>query len=105
MGADVADTLGSIVDEPVRGFVPGVDFLSLPGIERLRSLMDGRIPLAPVQHLTGARLTQVGHGSCTVVMPASPGSRLLLPPPRGERYTNTPGRCEMSVRRFAPLHP
>jgi uncharacterized protein (TIGR00369 family) len=60
------------MDEPVRGFVPDVGWLSLPGIERLRALLDGRIPRAPIQHLTGVRLTQVGHGSCTVAMPASP---------------------------------
>jgi uncharacterized protein (TIGR00369 family) len=62
----------SIVDEPVRGFVPDIGWLSLPGIERIRALLDGRVPRAPIQHLTGVRVVNVGHGSCTVVMPASP---------------------------------
>jgi uncharacterized protein (TIGR00369 family) len=61
-----------IVDEPVRGYVPDVGFLSLPGIERMRALMNGSLPASPIQHLTGARGVQVGHGSCTAVMPASP---------------------------------
>ncbi len=61
-----------VLDEPVRGGIPGPGFLSLPGIERMRALMDGRAPRAPMQHLTGVRQVQVGHGSCTTVMPASP---------------------------------
>jgi uncharacterized protein (TIGR00369 family) len=64
--------VASIIDEPVRGSIPEVGFLSLPGIERMRAIMDERTPLAPVQHLTGVRLVQVGHGSCTALMPASP---------------------------------
>lgn len=61
-----------IIEEPVRGFVPDVSWLSLPGIERMRAFMDGRVPRSPVQHLTGVGAVQVGHGSCTAVMPASP---------------------------------
>jgi uncharacterized protein (TIGR00369 family) len=61
-----------IIEQPVRGFVPGIGFLSLPGIDRMRAFIDGRIPPSPVQHLIGARPVQVGHGSCVVTMPASP---------------------------------
>lgn len=68
----MADRVTPIIDEPVRGFVPDTSFLSLPGIERVRAMLDGRLPYSPVQHLTGVRPVQVGHGSCTVVMPASP---------------------------------
>ena len=51
--------------------MPGPGFLSLPGIERVR-LFDGKSLKSPIEHLTGARLTQVGHGMCTWSMPASP---------------------------------
>jgi uncharacterized protein (TIGR00369 family) len=68
----VSGTVTPVVDEPVRGGIPGAGFQSLPGIERMRALMDGRAPRAPMQHLTGVRPVQVGHGSCTTVMPASP---------------------------------
>ncbi len=61
----------SIVDEAVRGYVPDPSFLSLAGVERLRTLIDG-IPRSPIQHLTGLNLVQVGSGSCTWTMPASP---------------------------------
>lgn len=68
MSSEVAAAL----DEEVRGYVPDVGWVSLPGIERIRSMVDGRLPWAPMQHLTGVRPVQVGHGSCTAVMPASP---------------------------------
>ena len=65
-------TSPAVIDEPVRGQVPDAGFVSLPGIDRMRALLDGRVPPSPVQHLTGVRLVQVGYGSCTAVMPASP---------------------------------
>jgi uncharacterized protein (TIGR00369 family) len=71
-GPKLSAIVTPIIDEPVRGFVPDESFLSLPGIDRMRALMDGRLPPSPMQHLTGVRAVQVGHGSCTAVMPASP---------------------------------
>ena len=68
----MSGAVAPIVDEPVRGFVPDQSFLSLSGIDRMRAFLDGRLPPSPVQHLTGVRPVQVGHGSCTAVMPASP---------------------------------
>ena len=62
---------GSIFHEAVRGHVPGPGFLSLPGIERIR-LFDGKTVHSPIEHLTGARMIQAGHGMCTWSMPASP---------------------------------
>jgi uncharacterized protein (TIGR00369 family) len=72
MAGEIRQTITPIIQEPVRGFVPDVGLMALPGIERLRAMVDGHLPWSPMQHLTGARPVQVGHGSCTVVMPASP---------------------------------
>jgi uncharacterized protein (TIGR00369 family) len=62
----------SIVDEDVRGSIAGPALLGLPGIDRIRAITTGDVPLSPVQRLTGLRPTQVSYGSCTVVLPASP---------------------------------
>jgi class 3 adenylate cyclase len=61
-----------MVDEPVRGRLPGASFWSLPGIEQARARLRGTVPRSPLSHLIGLRLTQVGAGSATVTMPASP---------------------------------
>jgi len=61
-----------VVDEPVRGRLPDPGFWSLPGIEQARARLRGQVPRSPLSHLTGLRLTQVGAGSATVTMPASP---------------------------------
>lgn len=61
--------------EPARGGYPEPGLLALPGLERLRALIDGRTPLPPVQHLTGLRLVDVGSGSAVFEMPLSPWLR------------------------------
>ena len=61
-----------MVDEPVRGRVPDPSFWSLPGIDQARARLRGVVPRSPLSHLIGLRLTQVGAGSATVTMPATP---------------------------------
>ena len=58
--------------EPVRGVPGDPALLTLPGLERLRTMLTLRTwAAAPVGRLTGLRLTSVGAGSCTFVMPAT----------------------------------
>ena len=61
-----------MIDEPVRGRLPDPGFWSLPGIEQARARLRGAVPRSPLSHLVGLRLTQVGAGSATVTMPATP---------------------------------
>jgi uncharacterized protein (TIGR00369 family) len=61
-----------VVDEPVRGGFPDPSFYSLPGIEQTRAWLRGWAPASPLVHLIGVRPTQVGSGTATVTMPASP---------------------------------
>jgi uncharacterized protein (TIGR00369 family) len=58
--------------EPVRGGYPDPSLLALPGIERLRVMLDGKTPVCPLEHLVGTKLTEVGAGKATFTMPASP---------------------------------
>jgi uncharacterized protein (TIGR00369 family) len=61
-----------VVDEPVRGGFPDPSFYSLPGSEQARAWLRGLAPRVPLSHLIGIRPTQVGSGSATLTMPASP---------------------------------
>jgi uncharacterized protein (TIGR00369 family) len=61
--------------EPVRGGYPHPGLFSLPGLERLLSLRDGRTPRPPLQRLTGLRLTEVGEGTAVFELPLSPWLR------------------------------
>lgn len=61
-----------IQDEPVRGAYGGASIFGLPGIEQARAIADGYLPKSPIEHLTGLRLVEVGMGSATFTMPASP---------------------------------
>lgn len=56
----------------MRGGLPDPSFASLPGIEKARSLLRGQVPRTPLGHLTGILPTQVGSGTATFTMPASP---------------------------------
>ena len=59
----------------MRGGYPDPALFALPGIEQLRASLDGRAPRHPLSHLTGIKLTEVGAGKATFVMPASPWLR------------------------------
>src|ERR1700681_702978 len=71
------DAMGAVVDhvmgrEPVRGGAFPKELLGLPGIEQLRLFLTGKVSNPPITYLTGMRLTEVGAGSATFVMPISP---------------------------------
>ena len=44
----------------------------MPGIDQARAQLRGLVPRSPLSHLVGYRVTQVGSGSATLSMPASP---------------------------------
>jgi uncharacterized protein (TIGR00369 family) len=67
----------AIWTEPVRGGFPDPRILGLPGIEQIRSYLQGRLPPPPPFHLMGLRMTGVAEGAVTFTMPAS---GWLLPP-------------------------
>ena len=60
-----------IFDEPVRGRIPPAWFWALPGIDRVKAIYQGLLPLPPVAHLLGVRAAHVGPGSGTWSMPAA----------------------------------
>jgi len=60
-----------IFDEPVRGRVPPSWFWALSGIDRVRALYQGLLPLPPVAYLLGVRAAHIGPGSGTWTMPAN----------------------------------
>src|SRR5919199_5494690 len=64
-----------IPDEPVRGSFAYLEqpwLLSLPGLEQFRPFFKGQVPYAPLYHLAGLVATEIGPGSATWRMPASP---------------------------------
>ncbi len=61
-----------MLDEPVRGSLPPPGFYSLSGIDRYRAFLRGLVPTTPLARLIGYRPTQIGSGSATLTMPASP---------------------------------
>jgi uncharacterized protein (TIGR00369 family) len=70
---------GNVVDpklevwrEPVRGGYPDPALSALPGVDRLQAMLDGRAPSNPLEHLVGTKLVEVGPGTATFTMPASP---------------------------------
>jgi len=64
-------TLGQVWREPSRGSFANPAIVALPGLEQVRTFLDGRSPPAPVARLVGRRLVEVGEGSATMTMPAS----------------------------------
>jgi class 3 adenylate cyclase len=60
-----------IPDEPARGRIPPPWFRALSGIDRMRALSRGLLPLPPMSRLLGMRITHVAAGTVTVAMPAS----------------------------------
>jgi len=71
-GDDGVDPGSEAWREPVRGGYPDPSLLALPGLDRLRAMLDGRAPICPLEHLVGTKLTEVGAGKATFTMPASP---------------------------------
>jgi uncharacterized protein (TIGR00369 family) len=63
--------------EPVRGDVMPQAVFNLSGIEQIRAWKQGYVPMPPLAHLTGIEMGDVGDGTATFTMPASPW---FLPP-------------------------
>ncbi len=61
-----------MVDEAVRGSLPSPAFYSLGGMEQARAFLRGLVPSTPLARLVGYRPTQIGSGSATLTLPASP---------------------------------
>jgi uncharacterized protein (TIGR00369 family) len=61
-----------VLTEPIRGGFPEPGFYSLSGLDQARARLQRLVPRPPLSHLVGHRITQVGPGSATVTMPATP---------------------------------
>ncbi|HYH28378.1 MAG TPA: PaaI family thioesterase [Actinomycetota bacterium] len=67
-----------IVEEPVRGGFAYLEhpwLLSLPPVEQFAPFLERRVPLAPLYHLAGLRVSDVepvSEGACAFEMPATP---------------------------------
>ncbi len=61
-----------IEDEPVRGGTGHASLAALPGVDALRTWLDGTSPAPPLARLTGRRLVDVGVGTVTFALPISP---------------------------------
>jgi uncharacterized protein (TIGR00369 family) len=66
-----APATAEISDEPVRGGTGDPSLLALPGVEALRTWLDGRSPRPPIARLTGRRLVAVEPGALTYVLPVT----------------------------------
>jgi uncharacterized protein (TIGR00369 family) len=60
-----------IWQEPVRGAAADPAILALPGLEQLRSFLDGRAPAPPVARLTGRALAEADEGRVVYTMPVT----------------------------------
>lgn len=56
-------------EEEVHGGTFPQELFGLPGVEQVRLITSGKVPLPPIHYLTGMRPTEVGVGSATFVMP------------------------------------
>jgi uncharacterized protein (TIGR00369 family) len=63
--------------EPVRGDVMPPAVFSLSGMDQILAWKKGYVPMPPLAHLTGIEMGDVGDGTATFTMPASPW---FLPP-------------------------
>ncbi|MBD0330586.1 MAG: PaaI family thioesterase [Thermoleophilia bacterium] len=61
----------AIWEEPVRGTAADPALLALPGVEQLRSFLDGRSPAPPVARLTGRRLLGAEPGRVVYGLPVT----------------------------------
>lgn len=69
-------TPGESADDPLRRplegeVIPQREFESRSGRELLEALIEGELPLSPLYHLTGLRLTEVGDAEVAMVLPCS----------------------------------
>jgi uncharacterized protein (TIGR00369 family) len=57
--------------EPEGEVIAQEEFERRSGREMLDAFVNGELPLSPIHHLTGIRLTEAGDGTVTMVLPAS----------------------------------
>jgi uncharacterized protein (TIGR00369 family) len=67
---------GSSADDPLRrelegGVLPQEEFRERSGLELLRALIEGELPLPPIHQLTGFRLSEAEEGRAVAVLPCS----------------------------------
>ncbi len=109
--------------EPVRGGHPDPALFGLSGRGQLEALLSGRVSAPPMSRLTGVRLSGVGSGSASFVLPlsewlASPQGPVSLGVVtiaadaamacsiQSELSPATPfSTSELSLRMLAPVHP
>jgi uncharacterized protein (TIGR00369 family) len=60
-----------IWQEPVRGAAADPAVLALPGVEQLRTFLDGRSPSPPIARLTGRRLAEADEGRVVYSLPVT----------------------------------
>lgn len=58
--------------EPVRGSYPDPRLFGLTGLGQLRAYLERLAPRPPISHLIGTYFVEVGEGTATFTMPASP---------------------------------
>jgi uncharacterized protein (TIGR00369 family) len=68
-------SLSDIHAEAVMGSRRPAALVSLPGIERMRLYLSGRLSDSPLAYLTGLRMSAVFKGAATYVMPVTPWLR------------------------------
>jgi uncharacterized protein (TIGR00369 family) len=66
-----SETAVPIWEEPPRGRAADAALLALPGLEQLRTFLDGRSPQPPVARLTGRRLVAAEEGFAAYRLPVS----------------------------------
>lgn len=71
MTSETTNRAPEICQEEPRGRAADLSLVALPGVEIMRSFLDGESPLAPVARLTGRRLVAVEHGAVTFELPKS----------------------------------
>lgn len=69
----MADALVPLIQrEPPRGVLWGPEVLERSGLDMLRAIVERSLPDPPITRLTGLRVSDVGVGTASAVMPASP---------------------------------
>jgi uncharacterized protein (TIGR00369 family) len=64
--------VGEIWEEEPRGGYPDISFFGLSGLEQMKAGLNGFTPRPPISHLTGLKMVEIGMGSGTFSLPASP---------------------------------
>jgi uncharacterized protein (TIGR00369 family) len=66
------DEVSEIWEEEPRGGYPDISLFGLSGLDQMKAGLNGFTPLPPISHLTGLTMVEIGMGSGTFSLPASP---------------------------------